>query len=277
MVSCKPVPRAGVGAGIRTHPCGGSAASAGGGLGQRGGPPGHLRWGFPLRGQRSRNPRKGARSGGAATLDRCPLAPGPGPGETAGGGSARSQARPSFPGRVGCPRLPPGSPGAAGAGPGAARCRGEKPGGSPRPSRPFPAPPCGLRSFGGSPDSAEKCANRHTKKEDVNYCPRHTSTKKIFIFHLKFIFNWASCRFVRQPEAQAVPTQPQSPRRAPLGVGVAPARPPASFFPWGPSCPSCGAEDRAGRKNERVFRVWEPQVHWHPGTIPPTPAHSSGL
>lgn len=177
-------------------------------------------------------------------------------------------------GAPGCLRVRPGP---RGQGPGAARCRGEKPGGSPRPSRPFPAPPCGLRSFGGSPDSAEKCANRHTKKEDVNYCPRHTSTKKIFIFHLKFIFNWASCRFVRQPEAQAVPTQPQSPRRAPLGVGVAPARPPASFFPWGPSCPSCGAEDRAGRKNERVFRVWEPQVHWHPGTIPPTPAHSSGL
>lgn len=101
--------------------------------------------------------------------------------------------------------------------------------------------------------------------------------KNFFTFHLKFVFNRASCRFVPQPEAQAVPTQPQSSRRAPLGVGVAPARPPASFSPWGPSCPSCGAEDRAGRKNERVFRVWDPQVHWHPGTIPPTPAHSSGL
>ena len=184
-------------------------------------------------------------------------------------------------------------PGLRGQGPGAARCRGEKPAGSPRPSRPFPAPPCGLRSFGGSPDSAEKCANRHTKKEDVNYCPGRTGgsvsslkkkkikaklrLKNFFTFHLKFVFNRASCRFVPQPEAQAVPTQPQSSRRAPLGVGVAPARPPASFSPWGPSCPSCGAEDRAGRKNERVFRVWDPQVHWHPGTIPPTPAHSSGL
>lgn len=125
---------------------------------------------FPLGGQRNGHPRKGVRSGGGtAALGRCPLAPGPCPGDTAGGGSARSQARRTFPGCL-------QAHGAARAGPGC--CARAAPGRSRRPLRALPLGPCCRRGFGGG-QTDHKSVRSGQPKIGCHYGPGHTSTEKL--------------------------------------------------------------------------------------------------